>query len=150
MAKSFALVMDGQVMNVWRGLPDDTAEADVSPVNNPFVHECPDDAQPGWLYDAEQNSYSAPPEVGTIRTITPMDFMLRIPQEKRIAIRKYADGQGALAAAVPDYCDVVGDFLDLLRTAREIEIDGQLVGQGLGLLQTIGLISAEDVTAITA
>lgn len=51
MAKNFALVSDGIVLNVWANRLDTETAADVSPLNASAMVECPSNCEAGWTYN---------------------------------------------------------------------------------------------------
>jgi len=73
-------------------------------------------------------AWAAMPEPGVVWST--LDFLLRFTPQERASAR---------ASTIPE----VQDFLDLLRAAGEVRSDHPLTQQGMGLLVTAGLLTAE-------
>lgn len=105
---------------------------------------------PDW-YGAAGNAYvgtgffrveDAPPEPESeapTRWVSQAKLKQRIPAAKRIAIR--AEGKTN---------PIVEDFLDLLNSTADVNLDDPDLVAGMGYLVSIGKLTADDVAAIRA
>lgn len=73
----------------------------------------------------------------SVRILSHYDFMMRIPQPKRVAIRASTDG-------------VVVDFVAMMGAATNVNLDDPQTDAGLNYCVSVGLLAADDVTAILA
>jgi hypothetical protein len=101
MAKHFALILDGHVVNVYRDLPDSVTPEDVSPVNAPNLIECSRETEAGWRVEA--GALVAPPvKQQTVRH-------KRRAEYRQVLRREEGD----------DETDILGDTLDVLLSQVE-------------------------------
>ena len=80
-----------------------------------------------------------PPAPAPIRFLSRVQFLKRFTQSERIAIRT--------AAKVSP---VVEDFMDLLNSTSEVNLDDQTTGEGLDALELAGLIHVGRAAEIRA
>lgn len=147
MAKHFAFILDGQVMSVYRDLPDATTPEAISAINASRIVECAADVEPGWAFDGTTwTARVRPPR----RVIPALEFMDRVPKDKRAALRKFAAGDGPFAAATPQFVGEVADFLDRLRAAQDVRLDGEDLRSALVLLVGVGLLTQAESDALVA
>ena len=146
MAKNFAHVIDGEVINVYRGLPDDAKKTDVSRLNAAQLFVCPNRVEPGWSFDGER--FSAP--ANSRRRIPPEEFKRRFSQAQRRRIRAYSRNRGADATAFPLHVDDVDNFWDLVAAMSEVHLEAGETQNFLSLLEIVGIIDAADKERILA
>jgi hypothetical protein len=110
MAKHFALVLDGEITNIWRDRADTETAADVSPLNAANLIEVSADAQPGWRVDP-----------ATRQPIAPVIETPSVRQQRRAEyqqVLRREDGD--------DEITILGDTLDVL--IKQVEALRQKTG----------------------
>ena len=111
MAKHYALVLDGSVVNVYRDLSDDATPASVSAVNASRLVECARETEAGWR--VENGALVAPPvKQPTVR-------QKRRAEYRQVLRREDGD----------DETDSLGDTLDVLLS--QVEEIRQRSGAGM-------------------
>lgn len=111
MAKHYALVLDGSVVNVYRDLPDDATPASVSAVNASRLVECGRDTEAGWR--VENGALVAP----AVKQPT-------VRQKRRAEYRQVLRREDG-----DDETDILGDTLDVLLS--QVEEIRQRSGAGM-------------------
>lgn len=76
-----------------------------------------------------------------VTTLTPLEFMARIPEAKQLAI------ETAAGAATPQAAQL-RLFLRRMTAAIEIDLDHPDTVNGLAAMQAAGLLTAQEVAAI--
>jgi hypothetical protein len=110
MAKHFALVLDNEIVNIWRNRADTETAADVSPLNAAHLIEVADNVQPGWRVDPVTRQPIAPV------VETPSVRQQRRAEYQQVLRRESGD----------DEITILGDTLDVL--IKQVETLRQKTG----------------------
>lgn len=111
MTKHYALVLDGQVVNVYRDLPDAATPESVSPVNAARLIECSRETEAGWAVVA-----GVP--------IAPVVKQPSVRQQRRAEYRQVLRREES-----DDETDILGDTLDVL--LAQVEAIRQSSGEAM-------------------